>query len=72
MRLKHSRHIFEKYSNTKFQENPSNGSRVVLYGRADGQKDRYDEANSRIRNFATAPKILEIDHCLTSAGLLDP
>jgi hypothetical protein len=63
MGLEFSPHILEKYSNTKFQENPSNGSRLVLYGRTDGQKDRYDEANSQFCNFANAPKMndLEID-----------
>jgi hypothetical protein len=32
-----SGHIFEKYTNTKFHENPSSGSRVVPSGRMDGQ-----------------------------------
>jgi uncharacterized protein with PQ loop repeat len=32
MKLKFSRHIFEKYSNIKFYENPSSGSRVVPCG----------------------------------------
>jgi len=43
------RQIFEKYSNTKFHENPSGGRRVVLCGLTDrqSQTDRYDEANSR-------------------------
>jgi hypothetical protein len=36
--------IFEKLSNTKFQENPSSGSRAVPCGQTDEQ---YDEANSR-------------------------
>jgi len=31
MKLKFSGHIFEKCSNVKFHENPSNGSRVVTY-----------------------------------------
>ena len=30
--------IFEKYSNIKFHENPSSGSRVVSYGRTDMTK----------------------------------
>jgi len=34
------RQIFEKYQNTKFHENPSSGSRVVLYGRKDRQRER--------------------------------
>jgi len=40
--LEFSQQILEKYSNTKFRENPSSGSRVVPYGRT----DRHDEANS--------------------------
>ena len=47
MILEVSRHIFEKYSNTKFHENPSSGTRVVPCG----QTDRHDEANSRFSQF---------------------
>jgi hypothetical protein len=42
MKLKVSEHIFEKYSNIKFDEKLSSGSRVPC-----GQTDRRDEANSR-------------------------
>ena len=35
MKLEYSRHIFEKYQNIKFHENPSTGSRVVPCGRKD-------------------------------------
>ena len=42
-----SREIFEKYSNTKFHENPPSGSRLVRCGRT----DRHDEANSRFSQF---------------------
>jgi hypothetical protein len=42
------RQIFDKYSNTKFHENPSCGSRVVASGRTDG---RHVEANSRFSQF---------------------
>jgi len=42
-----SRQILEKYSNIKFHENPSNGSRCVPWGRT----DRPDEANSRFSQF---------------------
>jgi hypothetical protein len=60
MKLGHSRHIFEKSSNIKFNENPSGGSGIVLCGRTDGQTDRrterHDEAKVAIRNFANAPK----------------
>jgi len=34
MKLEFSRRIFEKKSNIKFHENPSNGSRVVICGQA--------------------------------------
>ena len=44
MKLEFSRQIFEKYSNMKFQENLSDGSRVVSCGQAGG----HDEANSRV------------------------
>jgi len=40
----------EKFSDTKFDENPSSGSRVVPCGRT----DRRDDGNS-LRNFANAP-----------------
>jgi hypothetical protein len=36
MKLEFSRQIFEKYSNTKFYENPSSGSRVVPWEQTDG------------------------------------
>jgi len=51
MQLEFSRQIFEKYSNIKFYENPSTGSRVVPCGRTDGLKDRHEEANSHFSKF---------------------
>jgi len=33
LKLEFSEHIFEKYSNTKFHENPASGSRVGPCGR---------------------------------------
>jgi hypothetical protein len=45
MKLKFSRHISEKYSNIKFHENPSSGSRAVFCGRTDRQTDSRDETN---------------------------
>jgi len=39
MILEFSGQIFEKYSNVKFNEYTSSGSRVVPYGRTDGQTD---------------------------------
>ena len=39
--------LFVKYSNTKFHENPSSGSRVVQWGQTDGRPNReHYEANS--------------------------
>jgi len=41
MKLEFSRNIFEKYSNIKFTERRSSGSRV-LCGRTDGQTKQAD------------------------------
>ena len=38
-KLEVSEHILEKYSNIKFHDNPSIGSRVVPGGRTEGQID---------------------------------
>jgi hypothetical protein len=43
--------VFEKYSNIRFHENPSSGSRVVPCGQADGWTDVNDEGNSRFSEF---------------------
>jgi hypothetical protein len=45
--LESFRQVFEKYSITKFHENPSSGSRVVPRGRT----DTHDEAQSRFSKF---------------------
>jgi len=50
-----SRHIFEKCTNIKFQENTSSGSRVYSCGRIDGQADMM-KLLITFRNFAYAPK----------------
>jgi hypothetical protein len=50
-KLEFSQQIFEKYSNIKFHENPTSGSRIVLCVRTDTQTDRHDEANNRISQF---------------------
>ena len=39
MKIEFSRQIFEKYSNIKFYENPSSGSRVIPCGRTDVSTD---------------------------------
>jgi hypothetical protein len=41
-KLEFSQQIFEKSSNTKFNENPSNGSRTVALG----ETERHDEADT--------------------------
>jgi hypothetical protein len=47
MKPEFSLRIFKKYSNIKFHENPSSGSRVVPYGPTDG----HDEVDSRFLQF---------------------
>jgi len=55
MKLEFSRQFFfEKYSNTKFHETPSNGSRVVPL-RTDGRTDK-TKLIVAFCNFANAPK----------------
>jgi len=39
MKVELSQHIFEKCSYIRFDENPSSGSRVVLWGHTDRQTD---------------------------------
>ena len=51
IKIEFSQHSFEKYSNVKSHENPSNGSRVVLCG----QTDRHYESYSRFSNISNAP-----------------
>jgi hypothetical protein len=55
MKIEFSGQIFEKYSNIKFHENPSNGSRVVQCGQTDGQTGIM-KLIVAFRNFANAPK----------------
>jgi len=57
MKVEFSRQIFEKYSNTKLNENPSSGCRIFPFG----QTYRQTEMTKLIigfRNFAKAPKNL--------------
>jgi len=56
MKLEFSLQIFEEFSNIKFHEIPSSGSRVVACGRAGGRTDGHDEIIVAFRNFANAPK----------------
>jgi hypothetical protein len=50
--LNFSQQIFEKYSNAKFHENSSSGSRVISSEWTEGQTDRNDEVKGAFRNFA--------------------
>jgi hypothetical protein len=58
MELKISQQILENYTDIKFHENPSSGSRIVPWGRTDGWIDRQTDIKQLIvafSNFATAP-----------------
>jgi hypothetical protein len=57
IKLKVSRQIFEKYSNIKFNENPSSGSRVFPGGRM----DRHEGDNCRFLQFCESAKNLTHD-----------
>jgi hypothetical protein len=55
------RQIFEIYSDIKFNENPSSGSRVVLCSQVEGRKDGQTdmtELTLAFRNFANAHKMV--------------
>ena len=53
MKFEFSRQIFEKYSNIKFHENLSSGSRVVACDRTDGRTDMTNLVVA-FRSFAKA------------------
>ena len=55
LKPEYSRQIFEKYSNIRFPETPSNRSRVVPCGWTDGQTD-VTNLICAFRNFANAAK----------------
>jgi hypothetical protein len=55
MKLEFSRQIFEKHSNIKPHENPSNGTRVVPWGQTDG-RPVMTKLIVAFRNFENAPK----------------
>ena len=69
MKLEFYRQIFEKYSNIKFHENPSIGSRVVACGQTDGRTHRRADMTKLIdafRHFSVAPKTQGNNRCLFS------
>jgi len=57
VKLEFSRQFCEKYSNIKFLENPSSGSRVAPYGQKDGRTGMM-KLIVAFRNFANSPKIV--------------
>ena len=63
------RDIFEKYSNIKFHENPSDGSLVVPCGQTDTYTTKLIVV---FRNFANAPKSIscELSNAIQSGRLL--
>ena len=63
MRTEFSRHFFEKYSNIKFHENSSGGTRVVPCGKTDGQT-QMTKLRAAFRNFARVPK--NLSECIRS------
>ena len=59
MELEFSRQIFEKYSNIKYHEYPSLGSRIVSCVQTDGQTDTVTDMTTLIVTFynsTNAPK----------------
>jgi len=64
-KLEFSQEIFEKYSNTKFNENPSSGSRVFPRGRTD-----MSQLAVAFRNFSKAHKN-EYSGCIEGVTFLD-
>jgi hypothetical protein len=51
MTIEFSRQFFEEYSNFKFHENSSSGSRIVPCVRTDGETARQNEVSSRFSQF---------------------
>jgi hypothetical protein len=67
IKLNFSRQIFEKSSNNKFHENPSNGSRVVTCAWTDRRADM-TKLIIPFRNYANAPQNVAAGHVTGSAG----
>ena len=63
---KFSQQVFEKYSDTKFHENPSSGIQVVPWGQIDRQKDTHGEVNSHISQFCKQAQKLTTRFHITS------
>ena len=57
MKLEFHRHVFQKYSNIKCHEYPSNGNRRVPCVHTDGRRDMTN-LTADFRNVANAPKLV--------------
>jgi hypothetical protein len=51
VRLAISRQIFEKYSNIVYNENPFSGSRVLSFGRTEGQAEKRSDKTKPVVSF---------------------
>jgi hypothetical protein len=51
MKIEFSRQIFEKFSNTKFHENPLGGRRIIKKKRTGSQTARLDEPKIQSSKF---------------------
>jgi hypothetical protein len=56
------------YSNIKFRENMSSGSRVVPYGRTDRQKDIMTKLIAAFHSFVNVPKMVPDKPSVSSEG----
>jgi len=71
MRFEFWKHSFEKYSNNKFQENLSNGSRFVPCGQTDGGMIRLDEAKSRFSQVRERTKKCTVNQKGSGCVIID-
>jgi hypothetical protein len=67
MKINFSGQVFEKYSNIKFDERPSRGSRIVPCGQTEGQTKKIAVA---FLNFAKANNAISILLCLLDISKL--
>jgi len=68
MKLKFSRQFFEKYSNIKFNENPSSGSLAIPCGRTDGRTDM--KLIVAFLNFAKVLKKNTVHHYVAASTVI--
>jgi len=68
IKLSLSCQIFKKYSSTKYHENPSSESRIVLCGRTGERTGDVTKLIVAFRLFANAPKTTVIRDVMTDDG----